>query len=408
MPGQYELDPQLLRQQMLGLQAQNQLQGLNESGQLARALRMSETQLPDVQGQGLAAQAPTLLNMISTAMTQRQGQNQMRGLDKRAQALRGDVSAGQMAGVQSQDDLRRMVLQRQDAQLAEKNRVAAEQAQREAGQLSGPYQVYEKDGRTFSAAPTKGEGAKDSRMNPVDLNDANKVFPPKSKSGGREGFYKTTPKQQSDFEALSKSFQDMDYAKDSFKDNYANPGGIPAVNTFKLWKAKAAPITASDEDKESAQWWANYQRMYELPLRHDFFGGALTATEAALWKAANITPDMEPEQIKESLRVQEALYRKMGAVVRSRELAKGGTGDYLDRVFPEDVFYVDESVNDEITNSLLKKGILQSRPSESGAQIKNQKLNKLTDPNEYAAKLDAIAKQLQEQEAFLNNAEVSD
>jgi hypothetical protein len=200
----------------------------------------------------------------------------------------------------------------------------------------------------------------------------------------------------------------MDYAKDSFKDNYANPGGIPAVNTFKLWKAKAAPITASDEDKESAQWWANYQRMYELPLRHDFIGGALTATEAALWKAANITPDMEPEQIKESLRVQEALYRKMGAVVRSRELAKGGTGDYLDRVFPEDVFYVDESVNDEITNSLLKKGILQSRPSESGAQIKNQKLNKLTDPNEYAAKLDAIAKQLQEQEAFLNNAEVSD
>jgi len=53
---------------------------------------------------------------------------------------------------------------------------------------------------------------------------------------------------------------------------------------------------------DAAEWWKNYRKEDELVTRHGLFGAALTATELASWRAADISPGMDPGAIERNLK----------------------------------------------------------------------------------------------------------
>ena len=53
--------------------------------------------------------------------------------------------------------------------------------------------------------------------------------------------------------------------------------------------------------REAARWWQDYTRNSELFERHEMFGAALTPTEQAAWRAADINPNMEPGMVRANL-----------------------------------------------------------------------------------------------------------
>ncbi len=106
-----EFNPQALRLIANGLRAQSQLQALETGPQMRQAINQMETPYGEVQGTGFAAQAPSILNMLATTAMQRQGQAKVRGLDARADALRGQIADSALA--QQQEAFRREELAQQ-------------------------------------------------------------------------------------------------------------------------------------------------------------------------------------------------------------------------------------------------------------------------------------------------------
>jgi hypothetical protein len=52
------------------------------------------------------------------------------------------------------------------------------------------------------------------------------------------------------------------------------------------------------------EWWSDYKSMYENVKRHGLFGAALTGTELAEWKKAEIQPTDTAEQVQSKLNTQ--------------------------------------------------------------------------------------------------------
>ncbi len=127
-----EYSPQALRAIAQGLRAQTQLQGLESGPQMRQAINQMETPYGQVQGAGFAAEAPSLLNMIATTAMQRQGQEKVRGLDARAEALRGNIAAGALA--QQQEAAAQAEMQRREREAARVRQNEAI-AQREADNI---------------------------------------------------------------------------------------------------------------------------------------------------------------------------------------------------------------------------------------------------------------------------------
>jgi hypothetical protein len=70
---------------------------------------------------------------------------------------------------------------------------------------------------------------------------------------------------------------------------------------------------------EGASWWQGYDR-YKNVVRNELFGSALTAPEKAAFEQADISPRMDPAQIKKNLATQKAiaengLKRKANAMI---------------------------------------------------------------------------------------------
>jgi hypothetical protein len=64
-------------------------------------------------------------------------------------------------------------------------------------------------------------------------------------------------------------------------------------------------------DKDAVDWWKNYRKQAELVERHALFGAALTPTEQASWRSADISPGMNPAVVEKNLKTREALAKRV-------------------------------------------------------------------------------------------------
>lgn len=107
---------------------------------------------------------------------------------------------------------------------------------------------------------------------------------------------------------------------DTFKDTYGGkPFGAGEASNY-LARNLPSALTGPNE-RESATWWQGYDR-YKNVVRNDLFGSALTVNEQAAFEKADIQPGMNPEIIRNNLKIQKELAergirRKAEALIQS-------------------------------------------------------------------------------------------
>jgi HPt (histidine-containing phosphotransfer) domain-containing protein len=140
----------------------------------------------------------------------------------------------------------------------------------------------------------------------------------------------TKPLSLGEVKALSEINEELATLKDTasgFKDEYA--GGL--VQDAKTVLAQRLGGTAFKAWQPSAEFWARYQMLLEIPQRRRMFGTALSANEKALWeRAKTLTPRSDPNVIKNTFREMTNVYeRKIGDWKKSR-VAAGYNQEELD------------------------------------------------------------------------------
>lgn len=103
-----------------------------------------------------------------------------------------------------------------------------------------------------------------------------------------------------DTENLSKKgvqLENIERYGDSFKDEFA---GYGRGGETTMWIARNLPILAGPTTEGAATWWQDYDR-YKNVVRNELFGSALTEGEQRAFESADITPNMDPKQIKANL-----------------------------------------------------------------------------------------------------------
>jgi hypothetical protein len=86
----------------------------------------------------------------------------------------------------------------------------------------------------------------------------------------------------------------------SFKPQFGGPGGA-----FDQFVGKLAPGSmSSDEQKEAANWWSQYEATVALMERHSKFGSAFTASEKTAWDNATFSKLTDPQVIAKNLQIR--------------------------------------------------------------------------------------------------------
>jgi hypothetical protein len=113
----------------------------------------------------------------------------------------------------------------------------------------------------------------------------------------------------------------------SFKPEYASKG-VLGIGADASLAAKATLGT----DKDSVEWWKNYRKQSELTERHALFGGALTPTEQASWRSADIGPGMDAKVIATNLKTRADLAQKVADFARQDQIDAGHSADRIDKI----------------------------------------------------------------------------
>lgn len=92
----------------------------------------------------------------------------------------------------------------------------------------------------------------------------------------------------------------------SFKDDFAGKGVFGIGADMQLGASSVAGV-----DKDAVAWWKDYRKQAELVERHALFGAALTPTEQASWRSADIGPNMNKDVIKTNLATRADLTKRM-------------------------------------------------------------------------------------------------
>ena len=90
----------------------------------------------------------------------------------------------------------------------------------------------------------------------------------------------------------AQAVKEMQEAVSTFRDSYADYG-LESLAQLNQWLGARSKGGSSE-----ALWWANKEFMLTMPLRHQLFGATLTGGEKESWKATDITPAMNPDQIR--------------------------------------------------------------------------------------------------------------
>lgn len=105
--------------------------------------------------------------------------------------------------------------------------------------------------------------------------------------------------------------------------------GVPFVNQTENFMARNAPILTSEQEERKAAWWQDWDNFYQNPERNRLFGSALTASEQAAWKAANINPSMTSEQIQAGINAINEIVQRKAKVAAENARIKGASEDYI-------------------------------------------------------------------------------
>lgn len=175
-----------------------------------------------------------------------------------------------------------------------------------------------------------------------------------------------TAAQQKEFEERGLALQNQSTVFQQFDQDYANNTIFPKYGTIKNFAAAELGMLASDEMKASQRFWRDYDKIYTLQERNRLFGSALTEGENRSWKAANIGPDMTPEQIEEGMFTLNYMARKDAAMQRQLALTKGRDPEYVEKVFGwagdfQDLQEIPESIagDPEMVKSFKKATFLE-------------------------------------------------
>ena len=150
-----------------------------------------------------------------------------------------------------------------------------------------------------------------------------------SRGGG--GIYTQfgSPKQQKEFEDLATETENQITVFGQFKPEYASDSVLPLVGTFENFLSRELPNTASPEMIEQQRWWRDYKKQYENIARHKLFGSALTEAEIKAWKAANVSPDSNAEQIKDAMGTLRYLAIKLANRAKDNATTKNRDPEYI-------------------------------------------------------------------------------
>jgi hypothetical protein len=116
-------------------------------------------------------------------------------------------------------------------------------------------------------------------------------------------------------------FSSLKGFEEKFQDKYAGYK-IPAIGSAAMAAGRYLPESVAGKDTaEAAGFWQGYDR-YKNVVRNDLFGSALTATEQAAFEKADVSPAMDPAQIKKNLAAQKVivengLKRKANAMIEA-------------------------------------------------------------------------------------------
>jgi len=114
-----------------------------------------------------------------------------------------------------------------------------------------------------------------------------------------------------------KQGQDVSRFLSTFNDKFA--GYFPGTSGPLLGAARSG--FGSDDSIAAAKWWNDYDR-YKGQVRSKLYGASLTKSEKDAFEAADIAPDMAPDQVKTNLKRQrdliaQAMQRRKAALVKA-------------------------------------------------------------------------------------------
>jgi hypothetical protein len=116
---------------------------------------------------------------------------------------------------------------------------------------------------------------------------------------------------------LANNLSALKTLESSFKDEYA---GGPHKVAQRIVGATLGGV-APEDTEEMTRWWADQSYMDELPVRHKYFGSALTPVEKKSWQDATVTPNTSAATIRNRLAIRKKIYNdamtRIGASVKA-------------------------------------------------------------------------------------------
>tara|TARA_R110000803_G_C11989465_1_gene321790 strand:+ start:12667 stop:13941 length:1275 start_codon:yes stop_codon:yes gene_type:complete len=371
--GVRRLDPRQLKQQAAGMRAQDEIAAQGRGPAMANALRMSQAELGGVQGRGAAAEGPSGWNALGTLLEQRKGNKQLAGMEEKAAALRGEVSAGREAGLQRESDIAERDFDYKRTSAEEKLNRADELSEVQYGQDQAArkeefdYRTKQEEQRT--ARETAANAASNARLDKeresllMEDPDGNQHYVQidyqenatangqpipkfsdwtpvqktgKGGSGSSSGTFGKLPSSRvKEIEEMADEYRLSSQVYDDFDPAFAGKTGITFADEATAWVKGMAPGLMDKKDANYEKWWRDYEKNHQLVALHGLFGSALTPTETVRWKKANINKGMSGIQIADALAVQrEIIDGKIKTKRDSTSAAWPESQKWLDTVIP--------------------------------------------------------------------------
>lgn len=116
-----------------------------------------------------------------------------------------------------------------------------------------------------------------------------------------------TSSERKRFEEIGGELAVAGAMKDTYKDEYGPT--VPGSGNIENFIGNYLP----DEWDlaERADWFADFEKFYSMPKRHNIFGSAFTKVEQEAWNRANFSPNTQPEVVHNRLRTIEAMAKRL-------------------------------------------------------------------------------------------------
>lgn len=130
-----------------------------------------------------------------------------------------------------------------------------------------------------------------------------------------------TDRTKDDLNTMATTAESVSRLESEFKDEFAGGGFLGEAKTAA---AKAAGSWAPEDAQSAAAFWADWDKLINLPERNAIFGASLSGSEKASWEGArNIKPGADPKLVRKKLADLKAITRKRGRALADSAVAEG-------------------------------------------------------------------------------------